>query len=79
VGEDFVRGVTGARLKPDELQAEAEDHAKFVVTGTASAYLLLAMKFMPLPAGFVIPAQPVKASKPPAPIGSTKSSMTGIG
>jgi bifunctional non-homologous end joining protein LigD len=31
----------------------------------------------PLPAGFVIPAQPAKASKPPpAPIGFTKSSMT---
>jgi bifunctional non-homologous end joining protein LigD len=48
-----------------ELQAEAEDHAKFVVTGIASAYLLPAMKVNPLPAGFVVPAQPVKASKPP--------------
>jgi hypothetical protein len=27
-----------------KLQAETEDHAKFVVTGTASAYLLWAMK-----------------------------------
>jgi ATP-dependent DNA ligase len=44
----------------------AEDHAKFVVSGTASAYLLRAMKFESLPAGFVIPAQPVKASKPPS-------------
>jgi ATP-dependent DNA ligase len=48
------------------LQAEAEDHARFVVTGTASAYLLRAMKTKSLPAGFVIPAQPVKASKPPS-------------
>jgi ATP-dependent DNA ligase len=48
------------------LQAEAGDHAKFVDTCTASAYLLRAMKFKPLPAGFVIPAQPIKASKPPS-------------
>jgi ATP-dependent DNA ligase len=48
-----------------ELQAEAEDHAKFVVTGISSAYFLLAMKINPLPAGFVAPAQPVKAPKPP--------------
>jgi ATP-dependent DNA ligase len=47
------------------LPAEAEDHAKFVVTGTASAYLVPAMKINPLPAGFVVPAQPVKASNPP--------------
>jgi hypothetical protein len=32
------------------MQAEAEDHAKFVVTGIASAYLLPAMKIKPLPA-----------------------------
>jgi bifunctional non-homologous end joining protein LigD len=51
--------------KSDELQAEPEDHAKFVVTGTASAYLLRAMKFKPLPVGFVAPAQPVKAPEPP--------------
>jgi bifunctional non-homologous end joining protein LigD len=49
-----------------ELQAEAEEHAKFVVAGTASAYLLRAMKIKPLPAGFVIPAQPIKASRPPS-------------
>jgi ATP-dependent DNA ligase len=48
-----------------ELQAEAEDHAKLVVTGTAPAYLFPAMNINPLPAGFVIPAQPVKASTPP--------------
>jgi ATP-dependent DNA ligase len=36
-----------------------------IVTGTASAYRLCAMKFKSLPAGFVIPSQPVKASKPP--------------
>ena len=48
------------------MQAEAGDHAKFVVTGNASAYLLRAMKFRPLPGGFVIPAQPIKASKPPS-------------
>jgi hypothetical protein len=47
------------------LQAEAEEDAKFVVTSTASAYLLSAMKINPLPAGFVVPAQPVKAPKPP--------------
>jgi ATP-dependent DNA ligase len=48
-----------------ELWAEAEDDAKFVVAGTASAYLLRTMKINPLPTGFIIPAQPVKASKPP--------------
>jgi ATP-dependent DNA ligase len=48
------------------VQGEAEDHAKFVVTGFASAYLLPAMKVNPLPASFVIPAQPVLASKPPS-------------
>jgi ATP-dependent DNA ligase len=49
-----------------ELQAEGEDHAKFIVTGIASAYLVQAMKINSLPAGFVIPARPVLASKPPA-------------
>jgi bifunctional non-homologous end joining protein LigD len=48
-----------------ELQAEAEDHAKFVVTSIVSAYRLAAMKINPLPAGFVVPAQPIKAAKPP--------------
>jgi bifunctional non-homologous end joining protein LigD len=48
------------------LQAAAEDHAEFVVAGAVSAYRLCAMKFKSLPAGFVIPAQPVKASKPPS-------------
>jgi hypothetical protein len=48
------------------LQAEAEDHAKSVVAGIASAYLLPAMKINFLPAGFVIPAQPVLASKRPS-------------
>jgi ATP-dependent DNA ligase len=47
------------------LQAEVQDHAKFVVTVIASAYLLPAMKINPLPAGFVVPAQPIKAPKPP--------------
>jgi ATP-dependent DNA ligase len=47
------------------LQAEAEDHAKFVVTGFASAYLPPAMTINPLPTGFFVPAQPVKAAKPP--------------
>jgi ATP-dependent DNA ligase len=47
------------------LQAEAEDHAKFVVTGFASAYLPPAMTINPLPTGFIVPAQPVKAAKPP--------------
>jgi hypothetical protein len=57
--------------------AEAEGHAKFVVTCTVSAYLLQAMKIKRLPAGFVVPAQPVKAPKPP--VGTdwfTKSSTT---
>jgi bifunctional non-homologous end joining protein LigD len=49
-----------------ELQAEGEDHAKFIVTGIASAYLVQAMKINSLPAGFVIPAQPVLRLKPPA-------------
>jgi ATP-dependent DNA ligase len=55
--------------------AEAEDHAKFVVAATASAYLLRAMKINPLPAGFAVPAQAIEASRPPfgAPTGSTKS------
>jgi hypothetical protein len=46
----------------------------------APAYLLPAMKINPLPAGFVIPAQPVRRqNRRPAPIGFTKSSMTDIG
>jgi ATP-dependent DNA ligase len=48
------------------LQAEAEDHAKFVVTGAALAYLLGAMKINPLPTGFIVPARPVWSSKPPS-------------
>jgi ATP-dependent DNA ligase len=51
-------------LKPGELQAGTEDHAKFVVIATTPAYLLRAMEIKPLPAGFGIRAQPVKASKP---------------
>jgi hypothetical protein len=47
------------------LQAQAEGHAKVVVAGVASAYFSPAMKINPLPAGFVVPAQPVKALKPP--------------
>jgi bifunctional non-homologous end joining protein LigD len=46
------------------LQAEAQGHAQFVVTRTASAYFS-PMKFNSFPAGFIIPAQPVLASKPP--------------
>jgi hypothetical protein len=38
-------------------RAEAEDHAKFVVTGIASAYLPPAMKINPLPAPTVNPKQ----------------------
>jgi bifunctional non-homologous end joining protein LigD len=49
-----------------ELEAEAEDHDKFVVTGTASGLSSPGMKIIPLPAGFVVPAQPVEAPKPPA-------------
>jgi hypothetical protein len=58
------------------LQTEAEDYAKFV-TGIASAYFLRAMKTNFLPAGSVVPAQPVKLqSRRSAPTGFTKSSMT---
>jgi hypothetical protein len=39
---------------------------EFVVAGPTLAYLLRAMKIKRLPAGFVIPAQPVLASKPPS-------------
>jgi hypothetical protein len=38
------------------LHAEAEDHAKFVVAATTSAYLLRAMKIKRLRARFVIAA-----------------------
>jgi hypothetical protein len=48
------------------LQGEAEDHAKFVVTGTAPAYLLPAMKINHFPAGFVVPAEPIKSLSPPS-------------
>jgi ATP-dependent DNA ligase len=48
------------------LQVAAEDDARFVVAGNASAYLFCAMKYKSLPAGFVVPAQPVKALKPPS-------------
>jgi hypothetical protein len=62
------------------LQAETEHDVKFVVTGTASAYLLGAMRIEPLPAWFVIPAQPLKAAKPPSRADwVTKSSMTATG
>jgi bifunctional non-homologous end joining protein LigD len=54
------------RRRWQELRAEAEDHAKFVVAATASAYPLRAMKIERLPTGFVIPARPVLASKPPS-------------
>jgi hypothetical protein len=37
-----------------------------LLPGTPSAYLLGAMKFHSLPAGFVIPAQPIKALNPPS-------------
>jgi bifunctional non-homologous end joining protein LigD len=47
------------------LQSDAQEHVNFVVTSTASAYLPPAMKINPLPTGFVVPAQPVKAPKPP--------------
>ena len=52
--------------KAGELQTAAEDDARFVVAGNASAYLFRAMKYKSLPARFVVPAQPVKASKPPS-------------
>jgi hypothetical protein len=49
-----------------EWQAEAEDHAKFVVTGIASAYLLPAMKINPLSTGASRPGATVLALKPPS-------------
>ena len=45
--------------------AEAEHHAKFVSTSAASAYPLQPIKIKRHPAGFVVPPQPAKASKPP--------------
>jgi ATP-dependent DNA ligase len=60
-----LQGRASVAWRRYELQAEVEDRAKFVVTATASAYLLRTMKINPLPAGFVVPAQRVKASKPP--------------
>jgi hypothetical protein len=60
-----------------ELQAEAEGHAKSVVTGIASVYLPPAMKINPSPAGFVVPFNRLKLqNRPPASTGSTKSNMT---
>jgi hypothetical protein len=47
------------------LRADAKDYGKSVVTGVGSAYLFGAMKIKSLPAGFIVPAQPVKASQPP--------------
>jgi hypothetical protein len=47
------------------LQADVQNHVKFVVASTAPAYFPPAMKIKRLPAGFVVPVQPVKASKPP--------------
>jgi hypothetical protein len=61
----------------DLVQAEAGDHAKFVVNGIASAYLLHAMKFKSLPAGSLSPLNRLKLqNRRSGPIGSTKSSMT---
>jgi hypothetical protein len=61
---------------PGELQAEAEDHAKFVVTGTGSAYLVCPMKFKSVPAGSLSLLNRLKLrNRRPAPIGLTKSSM----
>jgi ATP-dependent DNA ligase len=57
--------MTEPGMQAVELQAEAEDHAKFVATGAASAYPFRPMKIRPLSTRFIIPAQPVKASKPP--------------
>jgi hypothetical protein len=63
-----------------ELQAEAEDHAKFVVTGIVSAYLRCTMKLKPFRPGSLSPLNRLKRlNRLPAPIGFTKSSMTDIG
>jgi ATP-dependent DNA ligase len=59
------RLVQACHLPSTELQAEAEAHAKFVVISTGSAYLLRAMNSSLFRPGFIVPAQPVKASKPP--------------
>jgi ATP-dependent DNA ligase len=56
-----VPGIVGGRSCWPRLK----DDTKFVVTGTALAYLLPAMKINPLPAGFIFPAQPVLRLKPP--------------
>jgi hypothetical protein len=62
------------------LQVEAEDHVTFVVTDSASVYLLRAMKIKPLPVGFVIPLNRLKLQRRrPVLIGFTKSNTTVIG
>jgi hypothetical protein len=63
------------------MEAEAEDHAKFVATSTASAYLLPGHEnqssFRP---GSSSPHNRLKLqNRPSAPIGFTKSSMTVTG
>jgi hypothetical protein len=63
--------LTRMEVEPDcglaDLSAPTSTLAPLLVAGgTASAYLLRARKFKPLPAGFVIPAQPLKALRPPS-------------
>jgi hypothetical protein len=55
------RDVDGARLGRSTVPPRRDHH----LTCIASAYLLRALKIEPLSTGFIAPAQPVKASKPP--------------
>jgi len=48
------------------LQARAGDYARFVVGATAREPIFLSMRLKRIPAGFIVPAQPVVASKPPS-------------
>jgi hypothetical protein len=61
VGRASVIGYVGGRSCRPRLKTALSS----LFAGIASAYLLPAMKINPLPAGFVVPAQPVKAPKPP--------------
>ena len=48
------------------MQARAGDYARFVVGATAREPIFLSMRLKRIPAGFIVPAQPVVASKPPS-------------
>jgi hypothetical protein len=68
--------MTEPGMQAVELQAEAEDHAKFVAPGAASAYPKSDL-FRP---GSSFPLNWLKLqNRPSVPTGFTKSSMTVIG